>query len=407
MGQRAAEPHDLEPGAGPGAEVGAGLDRAVYAGARIFDGERFHDGAALVVEAGVVSALLPEAKAPPVTHRVSGLLAPAFLDLQINGGGGRMVGPGTDVAALTAICATHRGLGAAGVLPTLITDTPEVTARVIAAGIAAARQGVAGFLGLHLEGPHLDPRRKGAHEPGLIRPMQQDDLDRLCAAAAQLPALMVTLAPAAVSAEQVARLAAAGVVVSLGHAECSLAEAEACFAAGARVATHLFNAMSQLGNREPGLVGAVLGGTARAGLIADGIHVHPRTMALALQARSEGIFLVSDCMGFAGTDLAEMELNGRRVLRRDGRLTLADGTLAGADLSLPQAVAVLVRRLGIAPERALRMASAEPAQVLGLGGRYGALHPGRRAEIVHLDADFGFCGSFGLGQTGGQIGGQR
>lgn len=378
----------------------------VFTAGRIFDGMRLHEGAALVVEGGVVSALLPEAEAPPATHRLEGILAPAFLDLQINGGGGLMVGPGTDVAALAQMCATHRGLGSVGVLPTLITDTQEVSAQVIAAGIGAARAGVAGFLGLHLEGPHLDVRRKGAHDAALIRPMEEEDLARLIAARRNLPALMVTLAPASVRPDQIARLAEAGVVVSLGHAECSYDEAQAAFAAGASVVTHLFNAMSQLGNREPGLVGAVLAGQGgpahpaaalpHAGLIADGLHVHPATMALALKARSRGIFLVSDCMGFAGTEATEMELNGRRVLRHEGRLTLPDGTLAGADLTLAQAVRVLVRRLGLAPERALRMASAEPAAVLGLGHRYGSLTPGRAAEMVHLDDDFRLRGVIGF-----------
>jgi N-acetylglucosamine-6-phosphate deacetylase len=253
---------------------------------------------------------------------------------------------------------------------------------VIAAGIEAARQGVPGFLGLHLEGPHLDPRRKGAHDAALIRPMTGDDLARLCEAARHLPALMLTVAPEAVTPEQIARLAGAGAVVSLGHTDCTMAEAQAAMAAGARCATHLFNAMSQLGNREPGLVGAVLAGGVAAGLIADGIHVAPEVMRVALAARPEGLFLVSDAMGVAGTGLTEMVLGGRRILRRDGRLTLEDGTLAGADLSLPQALGVMVRRVGVAPERALRMATLTPARLIGASA--GALVEGGRADFIHL-----------------------
>ena len=355
----------------------------VLTGARIFDGAHFLDDHALVIEAGEIVALLPEAEAPARgRRRVAGILAPAFLDLQVNGGGGLMLD------GLRRICAAHRALGTAGVLPTLITDTPQATAHVLALGIAAARARVPGFLGLHLEGPHLDPRRKGAHDPALIRPMSDQDLARLCDAARHLPVLMVTLAPEAASPQQIAALAAAGAVVSLGHSDCSYEQAQAAFAAGARCATHLFNAMSQIGSRAPGLAGAVLAGHAGAGLIADGIHVHPAAMRLALAARPEGIFLVTDCMAFAGTDLAEMELGGRKVLRRGGRLTLADGTLAGADLTLPQAIALLVGQVGIAPERALRMASAVPAALLGLQDRYGALAPGRKADLVLLGGDF-------------------
>ena len=361
----------------------------VLTGARIFDGARFLDGHALVIEEGEIAALIPEAEAPAGGRQaLDGILAPAFLDLQVNGGGGLMLDGGTDLDSLRRICAAHRALGTAGILPTLITDTAEATAHVIGLGIAAAEADVPGFLGLHLEGPHLDPRRKGAHDPALIRPMDGADLARLCEAARRLPALMVTVAPEAVTPAQIAALAGAGAVVSLGHSDCGFDEARAAFAAGARCATHLFNAMSQIGNRAPGLAGAVLAGEAGAGLIADGIHVHPAVMRLALAARGDGVFLVSDCMAFAGTDMTEMHLGGRRILRRDGRLTLADGTLAGADLTLPQAVTMLVGTVGIAPERALRMASATPAALLGMQDRHGALAPGRRADLVLLDDGF-------------------
>ncbi|MFN3847375.1 MAG: amidohydrolase family protein, partial [Paracoccaceae bacterium] len=176
-------------------------------------------------------------------------------------------------------------------------------------------------------------------------------------------------------------------IVSMGHTECTFAEAEAAIAAGARCATHLFNAMSQLGNREPGLVGAVLTHDIAAGLIADGIHVAPAALRVALSARPEGLFLVSDCMAAAGSDQTEFTLGGRRILRRDGRLTLEDGTLAGADLSLPQAVAVMVHQIGLPPERALAMATQTPANLIGRND-LGRLCNGARADLVHLSDDF-------------------
>lgn len=354
----------------------------VLAPARIFDGRQFLTDHAVTIEEGRIAAVLPVAQAGPATP-LDGILAPAFLDLQVNGGGGLMVGGDTDVAALRHICTTHRRLGCAGVLPTLITDTPDATAAVIAAGIRAV--GTPGFLGLHLEGPHLDPHRPGAHDPALIRPMNADDLARLCDAACALPVLMVTLAPESAAPDQIAALSRAGAIVSLGHSDCDYDTARAAFAAGARCATHLFNAMSQMGHRAPGLVGAVLAGNAQAGLIADAVHVHPAAMRAALAARPEGIFLVTDCMGFAGTDLTEMTLQGRQILRRDGRLTLADGTLAGADLRMDRAIRVLVDQAGIAPEQALAMATWEPARAVGLSDEYGALRAGRRADLVLLD----------------------
>ena len=368
--------------------------RQVFTGADLFDGETLHKGHALVVEDGQVAALTTT---PPDGARVllsGGVLAPGMIDLQVNGGGGQMVGAGTTAADLAALCAVHGRLGALGILPTLITATPEVTARVLDAGIKAL--GTPGFLGLHLEGPHIE--RAGAHDPALIRPMEEGDLARLCDAARRLPALMVTLAPAAVSAAQIERLSQAGVIVSLGHADCTLAQARAAKQAGARVVTHLFNAMSGLHHREPGLAGAAMALDFDAGLIADGHHVHPVTMALALGAKRAGrVFLVSDAMAVAGSDAQGFDLGGRRIARAGGRLTLADGTLAGADLTLPQAVKVMVTEVGLPLAQALAMATSIPADVIGQGARHGHLLPGRVADMVHLGADGALTGVWRAG----------
>lgn len=361
----------------------------ILTGAAIFDGEAMQQGRALVIEHGHVARLIPESDAPPDAQRLpGGVLAPGFIDLQVNGAAGLMVGAGTDADTLARICAAQARLGTTGCLPTLITDRPEVTEAVLAAGIEAARRGTPGFLGLHLEGPHLDPRKAGAHDPALIRPMAEADLDRLCRAAQILPALMVTLAPEAVTLEQIASLARAGVTVSLGHSDCSYDSAQAAFAAGARCATHLFNAMSGLSHRAPGLAGAVLAGQAGAGLIADGHHLHPAALRIALAARPDGLFLVSDCMAFAGSDAREMVLHGRRIRREGGRLVLADGTLAGADLDLAGAVRFLITRLAVAPARALAMATAIPAAQIGAGHRAGHIAAGRRADLVWLRPDW-------------------
>lgn len=360
----------------------------ILTGAAVFDGARLHPEAALVVADGQVAAITP---APPPGPRIAlagGILAPGMLDLQVNGGGGAMVDGRATVESLRALCAVHARLGATGILPTLITDTPQATAAVISAGTRAARAGVPGFLGLHLEGPHLDPARAGAHDPALIRPLSEDDLARLCDAARALPALMITLAPEAASPARIAALAGAGAIVSLGHSGCDYATAMAARAAGARGVTHLFNAMSGLGHRQPGLVGAALDSDLSAGLIADGHHVHPAAIRVALAAKRGGrVFLVSDAMAVAGTDHSGLTLGGRPIRREGGRLTLADGTLAGADLTLPQAVACLIRTVGVPPEAALAMATAHPAAVLGQGDRLGHLRPGARADMVHLGPD--------------------
>jgi N-acetylglucosamine-6-phosphate deacetylase len=377
--------------------------RAVFEGAAVFDGERLLAGAALVVEAGRVAAIVPagEAQDGERVRLYGGVLAPGFVDLQVNGGGGVMLNERPDLEGIRAICAAHGRLGTAGLMPTLITDTPEVTRAAVEAGVAAAAEGVPGFLGLHLEGPHLDVRRKGAHDPRLIRPMEAADLALLVDAARRLPALIVTVAPASVTPAQIRALADAGAVVSLGHSEATAAEAAAAFAAGARMVTHLFNAMSQLGNREPGLVGAALDAEGvRAGLIADGVHVAPATMRAALAAKrgTDGIFLVTDAMAVAGTDLDAFTLNGREILRRGGRLTLADGTLAGADLDFATAVRVLVET-GATLAQALRMATAAPAAAIGMGDRLGRLAPGLPADLVHLDDGLALAGVWRAGRA--------
>ena len=366
------------------------MNMQILSGAQVFDGERLLDGHVVLIESGLIVSVQPDAPSLEGERLQfnGGILSPALLDLQVNGGAGLMVGGETDLASLQRICAAHLRLGSAGIMPTLITDTPDVTDRVIAASIAAAQTKVPGFLGLHLEGPHLDPRRKGAHDPSLIRPMTSLDLAQLCDAASYLPALMVTLAPENASNEQIFALTKAGVVVSLGHTDCSYETAQAAMAAGARCATHLFNAMSQLGNRSPGLVGAVLDSTSAAGLIADGIHVSPTTIRIALAAKERSVFLVSDCMAFAGSNLQEILHHGRLIGRQAGRLILPDSTLAGADLTLPNALRFMVQKVGMKPARALAMATSVPASVIGASHEYGYLVRGRAAHLVHLDADW-------------------
>jgi len=361
----------------------------------IFDGAAWHEGQALLVEDGRVAGLVAQAALPagvPVTPLGGAVMAPGFVDLQVNGGGGVQFNDRPDVAAIAEICAAHARFGTTSLLPTLITDTPEVTAAAIAAAIAAARQGVPGFLGLHLEGPHLSLARKGAHDQALIRPMTGADVERLSAARAALPALLVTLAPENATPAQVAALTAAGVVVSLGHSDCTRDTAFAYAAAGARLVTHLFNAMSPLGHREPGLVGAALAdGRLSCGLIADGIHVDPAAIGIALRAKQGpgALFLVTDAMATIGTDAAGFTLNGRRITRRDGRLTLDDGTLAGADVTMDQAIRVMTGPVGVPLATALAMASAIPAAAIGQGARKGRLAAGADADFVVLDADLG------------------
>ena len=368
-------------------------DLLALSGARIFDGHDWHDDAALLVEFGHVSGIVHRDAVPAHSESVDlhgGMIVPGFIDLQVNGGGGVLFNNDPTPGAIRTICAAHAQFGTTALLPTLITDTVAVNIAAIAAGQAAMEAGIPGFIGLHLEGPHLSLARKGTHDPALIRPMDDADLARLIAAREHLPNLMVTVAAETVTPAQIAALAAAGIIVSIGHSDAGVETAGAAFAAGASMATHLFNAMSQLGNREPGVVGAVLdNGSVHAGLIADGIHVHRTAIEIALRAKTGPgrIFLVTDAMSQTGTDLTTLTLNGRTITRADGALRLADGTLAGADLDMIDAVEFMHTDIGLPFEEAIRMASLYPAQAMGIQAEYGHLQPGAIASFVHLTDD--------------------
>ncbi|GAB1479268.1 N-acetylglucosamine-6-phosphate deacetylase [Paracoccaceae bacterium] len=353
------------------------MGHGLFHAERIYDGTRWHEDASLRVVAGRVAGV--EAGSAGA-RRLGGWIAPGLIDLQVNGGGGVLFNNAPTPEAIATISAAHARFGTTAIMVTLITDRPEVTAAAVAAAAA-----VPDLLGLHLEGPHLDRARKGTHDPALIRPMEAADLALILQAARRGP-VICTLAPESVTTAQVRALTAAGVVVSLGHSDCDLATARAYTDAGARMVTHLFNAMSPLTHRAPGLVGATLDdGRLSAGLISDGFHVEDTALRVALRAKAGPgvLFLVSDAMSTIGSDQTGFTLNGRQIFRAGGRLTLADGTLAGADIALIDAVRHVHHALGLPLDTALRLASAAPAAAMGLTDR-GHLLPGARADFMCL-----------------------
>jgi N-acetylglucosamine-6-phosphate deacetylase len=361
----------------------------VLTGARIFDGEQFHDDCALVIEGASIAALVRLADRPRGGEQADlggGILSPGFIDWQINGGGGVLFNAEPTVEGIAAIAAAHRRAGVTGFLPTVVTDAPSVLAQALTAAREAEKR-VPGALGVHVEGPFIDPRRKGVHRPEFIRPMEEEDADALIGARAG--AMVVTLAPASVSLERIARLATAGIVVSLGHSDASAEEAACVFDAGARAVTHLFNAMSQLSSRAPGVVGAALADPRIVcGLIADGEHAYPAAYRAAIAAKgARGVALVSDAMPPAAGGPDQFELQGRRMKRAGHKLVAEDGTLAGAAITMRDAVDYVVRTLEIPLDKALTMATLTPARLLGLDDRIGRLGPGLRADLVHLTDD--------------------
>lgn len=359
-------------------------------GARVFDGDAIQGGLAVIVGGARILDVVPEGEvAAGIEKRRlrGGLLAPGFIDVQVNGGGGALLNDAPSSDCVRRIAESHRSFGTTGTLPTVITDAPDVLARAIAAVKAARDDELPGVLGVHIEGPFLDVARKGAHDPRFIREMTEADVEQI--ASADCGTVMLTLAPNRVRPELVRRLAERGVLVSLGHAEASHAESQAALDAGARAFTHLFNAMSQMNGREPGMVGAALANRGSyCGLIADGHHVHEAAMKAALAAKpKDRMMLISDAMPSAAGGPDSFALQGRVVRRENGRLQLEDGTLAGSDLTMDEAVRHCVEKLGVPLEDALRMASLNPASFIRRDHELGRIAPRYLASLVHLDDD--------------------
>lgn len=365
-----------------------------FTGADVFDGTTLHISKALVLDGDKVHAIDDLAAVPVNCERISfdgGTILPGFVDLQVNGGGGVMLNDAPSLDTLRTISQAHISTGTRAFLPTLITDTPQVSEAAVDAVEQAIAANVPGIIGIHLEGPHLSVARKGAHDARLIRAMTAEDEAFLIAAATRLPNVMVTVAPESVAPEQIERLVRAGIIVSLGHSDCTLQMAQEAFAAGASCVTHLYNAMSQQSARAPGLVGAALANNhVSAGLIADGIHVDAVNIKTSLAAkRGPGeIFLVTDAMSPVGSSITEFQLNGRRITRQNGRLTLENGTLAGADLVLTRAISFLIHNVGTTPEQAFRMVTGGPAQILKATNGFGHLIEGAAANAIWMDDTF-------------------
>lgn len=359
-------------------------------GARVFDGERINDGLAVVIEGGcIVDVVANENLSMGIKrHNLDGgLLVPGFIDVQVNGGGGALLNDNPTIDTVRRIAESHRKFGTTGLLPTVITDAPDVLSKAIAAVKAARAENVPGILGIHIEGPFLDKERRGAHALRFIREMTEADVTQITAI--DCGSVMLTLAPNRVAPTLIKSLAANGVFVSLGHSEASLAEVTNALASGARAFTHIFNAMSQMNGRDPGMVGAALADPhSFCGLIADGYHVHDAAMRVALAAKpKDRMMLITDAMPTAAGGPDSFELQGRAVQRVNGKLLLADGTLAGSNLTMDEALRYCVERLGVVLEDALQMASLNPAAFLGRDHELGRIKPGYLASLVHLDDD--------------------
>jgi N-acetylglucosamine-6-phosphate deacetylase len=309
-------------------------------------------------------------------------LVPGFIDIQVNGGGDALFNDRPTPETIRAIVAAHRRFGTTALLPTLISDSAAKMESALAA-VETISEVEPGVLGIHLEGPFLSPDRAGIHDPRSIRLPSADDLAVLTIK--RRGVTLVTLAPEQVPAGMIAKLAAAGVRVALGHSMATYDQTIKAMADGLNGFTHLFNAMRPLGSREPGPIAAALESpNTWYGLIADGIHVSPAMLRLALRGVGHPM-LVTDAMPPVGGTRSSFSLNGDTIVARDGCCRRGDGVLAGAYLDMATAVRNCVRLLDVALTDALRFASTHPAAFLGLDDRLGRIAAGYRADMVALD----------------------
>jgi N-acetylglucosamine-6-phosphate deacetylase len=364
--------------------------KTVLRNARILAGDDFRDDLALVIESGRITALVSDAapmlgQADEQVDLGGGWLLPGFIDAQVNGGGGVLFNNSPDVATLRTLAQAHRRFGTTGLLPTLISDDVQVMRAAIAATRQAISEGVPGVLGIHLEGPYIAPARKGTHDANKFR--VPDAAEIALAASLDNGVTLLTLAPERVPLESIRALVERGVVVAAGHTAASYEEARAGLEAGIRGFTHLYNAMSPLTGREPGAVGAALEDRdSWVGIIADGVHVHPASLRVALATKPRGkVMLVTDAMPPVGAEDPSYELYGEVITAIDGVVRNAAGSLAGSALDMATAVRNSVLLLGVSLAEAARMASTYPAQFLNLDDRYGHIAEGHHADLVLLD----------------------
>ena len=356
-------------------------------GARILAGNIWHEEHALVVSNGNIKALVPANALPDnvsVQRLDGGMLLPGFIDTQVNGGGGVLFNDQPTAEGITAIAEAHRKFGTTAMLPTLISDDLHVVAKAIAAVDDAIEAGVPGIVGIHIEGPFLNASKHGIHDSQKFRVLDDQAISLL--SSLKYGRTLVTLAPELAPPGAIAALVANGVTVAAGHTLASYDDMQRAMAEGLSGVTHLFNAMTQLESRAPGVVGASLDSELVCGIICDGHHVHPASLRAAYRAKGiRGLMLVTDAMPTVGSDIRNFRVAGTEVVAGQGMLRSGDGTLAGSDLDMASALRNCVEMMGVDLASVSHMASTTPAAFMGIGGSHGRISEGYRADLVHLD----------------------
>lgn len=350
----------------------------------VFDGNRLLTGVGVRVSQDAVTVV--SSYDSDRAERVKGVLSPGFFDVQVNGGGGFLFNSDQTIEALSQIASAHRRAGTTKFLPTVITDRPEVTAGAVETILRA--YGSNGICGIHIEGPHISLARRGTHKAEFVRPLDQHTFNLVKRLRSNGVPTMITVAPEAVSSGQIKNLVGQGVVVALGHSDATAAQTRSALSEGAQTFTHLFNAMSPMTNREPGVTGAAIASNAYCSVICDGIHVAPMMLDIAIRARpqKDRMILVTDAMPTVGGP-DTYSLYAQTISLKDGRLVNSEGALAGAHVTMLQSVAFAVRTLKQSPEDALRMAITNPARLMRLEDEV-RLENTSPSDLVLIDSEW-------------------
>ena len=366
----------------------------------VFDGSTIVEDQAIFIDRDTIAAVMPMSQAqsgqllPTECLDGTGLLATAgFIDIQLNGCGGVLLNTDIAKSTLDTMNATNLRHGTTQYLPTFITSETGPLNEVIQLVESIDKPESEGVLGLHLEGPFINPQKKGAHQENCIRGLDDETADYLISHAACIK--VITLAPEFCDQSVMNKLTDANIIVSMGHTNGRYRDYTAKH--GIRMATHLFNAMSPLDSREPGAVGYIFDRKPYAGIIVDGIHVNYASIRIAHQLLGEKLFMVTDAVTPAGTDLREYDMAGTKAYVTDGKCHYADGTIAGAAITMIEGVRNLINHVGVSKEEALRMASLYPAKALGLDVSYGRVRAGYKANLALLTADLQVQGAVQMG----------
>ena len=358
-----------------------------FVNGRIFTGSDILENHIVEIDGAEIVGISPANGSKDYSQEIDlngALLAPGYIDVQVNGGGGVLFNNDPSVDSIRVIGKAHRQFGTCGFLPTLISDDLDKVERAIEAVDKAIIDGVSGVLGIHIEGPFLNTDRKGIHDASKFRKMSPEHVSLL--SSLKHGKTLVTLAPENASPELIRSLSQSGVIVSIGHTNATYETAVNALSAGATGFTHLFNAMSQFINREPGVVGAALENQkAWCGIIVDGQHVSKTALKLAFKCKPlEKFMLVTDAMPTVGSSSKNFTLQTKEIKVVNGVCVANDGTLAGSNLSMERAVKNAVSWLELEPLQAFRMASKNPAEFIGLSSKYGRIAPGYQASFVAL-----------------------